>query len=286
MGGNIETRVTFVGDLTVDKYPKLKDKLPHLGGASLNSAVWALRVGADSASVIAAVGTDDVGKDYFAKMKLERVNADGVSILPGRTSSIEIFVDPGTGERRWGTWDGGVLEQYHLGNREFDLLRLARAASLTIYGKTVHLLPEFAGWGREHKTRPILAVNFDDLSQFDRSLKIVTDHLDGFDAAFFGLDREADGALITELEHLASDTGKLMIVTLGKHGAVGFKGIEKFESPAVYVAPGSVKDTTGAGDAFLAACIVEHMRTGGDIAASLAKGNLFGAQKIQILGAY
>jgi sugar/nucleoside kinase (ribokinase family) len=275
--------IAFIGDLTVDKYPTLHKT--HLGGASLNSAIWALRAGAERASVIAAVGNDDAGKLYFDKMHEEHIDSTGVMVLPGKTSAIEIFIDPKSGERKYGAWHAGVLEQYHLREKEYDFLRLHKAASLTVYGKTKHLLSELSLWSEAVKMKPFLVVNFDDLSQFDHSLNIVKNNLNGIDAGFFGLDKEEDKKRIQELRKLAKDTGKLMVVTLGKSGAIAFDGNTKYEAPARHINPAAIKDTTGAGDAFLAGFIVQYMKSY-DILSSLVAGNRIAAQKIQILGAY
>ena len=273
--------LAFIGDLTVDYYPKLNKK--HLGGSSLNSAIWALRSGTDRVSIVAAVGDDEVGTAYLRKMRELGIEDAGVSVFRGITSNIEIFVDRSTGERQWGNWEAGVLGRYHLGDKAFDHLRVQSAASLTIYGKTAHLLTELSDWGRNEERKPFLAVNFDDLSQFTRSINVVEKHIDGIDAAFFGLDKEADEEIIKDISALSRDTGKLMIVTIGKYGAVAFQGGNELLSPAYTVE--NVIDTTGAGDAFLAGFIVCYMKTN-DVQASLAVGNNIASQKIQILGAY
>ena len=148
------------------------------------------------------------------------------------------------------------------------------------------LLSELVEWADGRKDRPMVTLNFNDLSQFGNTVDIVARHSAGFDAAFFGLNTERNRELVTDIQRVAESSGKLMVVTLGKHGAVAFKGEEMFESPAIVVPQDDITDTTGAGDAFLGAFLVTYMQTNGDIQASLSSGNHFGAQKIQIRGAY
>jgi len=278
-----KSSIAFIGDLTVDRYPNLGKK--YLGGASLNSAIWALRAGTKKVSVVAAVGNDEDGKLYFKKMREENIDSTGVSVLSGKTSTIEIFVDPKTGERSYGKWRVGVLEQYHLGEKEFDFICLHKAASLTVYGKTKHLLSELTLWSEAVKKKPFLTVNFGNLSELDHPFDIIAANVHGIDAGFFGLDKGADKEKIKELQLLAKDTGKLMVVTLGKSGAIAFKGNKNYEAPAIHINSKEIKDTTGAGDAFLAGFIVQYLKSC-DILSSLEEGNRIAAQKVQILGAY
>jgi fructoselysine 6-kinase len=275
--------IAFIGDLTVDRYLGLRKT--HLGGASLNGAIWAMRAGAKQVSIVSAVGNDKPGRLFLQKICAEHINEKGVSVLQGRTSSIEIFVDS-KGERSWGKWDAGVLEQYHLGDHELTVLRSSQVVVVTVYDKTLHLLFPLSALEKENIKRPIVVVNFGDLSELGRSTKIVEDHLDDFDVAFFGLNSNSDSGYITKIKKIANNTGKLMVVTLGDHGAIAFRGRENYESPSEHVDPKTVIDTTGAGDAFLAAFTVTYLKTDGDIMASLSAGNHLSAKKIQMLGAY
>jgi sugar/nucleoside kinase (ribokinase family) len=276
--------VAFIGDLTVDNYKNIEID-PHYGGSSLNNAVWALRSGATRVSVIAAVGDDEAGKSFLKKMHEEHVDSTGVTALSGETSTIEIFIDPASGERSLRNWRAGVLEKYHLGKKEFDLLRLYTSASLTIYRNTKHLISELSQWGEVEEGRPFLAVNFGDLSHFDHSIDIVIANIGGIDAGFFGLDKETDKERIREIQLLAKDTKKLMVVTLGNFGAIAFDRNSTYEAPIIPLPDEKVKDKTGAGDAFLAGFIVDYMKYM-NIQTALEAGNRIAAQKIQILGAY
>jgi fructoselysine 6-kinase len=274
--------ITFIGDLTEDKYPK--EGIIHLGGASLNGAVWAQRAGAKHVSIVSAVGDDESGRLFLQKIHDKHIDERGISVLPGRTSSIEIFVDS-KGERSWGEWDAGVLEQHYLGNNELSLLRSSQVVVLTVYDKTLHLLFPLSALKKEDTKRPIVVVNFGDLSELGRSTNIVKDHLDDFDVAFFGLNRDTGTGYIDEIKNIANNTGKLMIVTLGKYGAMAWKGDAEYSSRAVCVNPKDIKDTTGAGDAFLAGFLTEYIQSH-SIQSGLVAGNRIAARKIQILGAY
>lgn len=272
--------IAFIGDLTVDKYPELRKT--HLGGASLNSAVWAIRAGADHVTVFAAVGTDSYGTQYKEWLTRKGVSTTGLSILPGTTSTIEIFLEQ-NGERRWGPWKEGVLADYHFGAHEFALLQTHKVAVLTVYRKTQQLLSEFTGPWKGSGKKPIRVVNFGDLSHFSRSIKLIEDNIANLDIVFLGLQMEKDRLILSALRKLSRETGKQIIVTLAQHGAIAWKGNTEYSSPVFHVT--NIVDTTGAGDAFLSGFLVRYLKSN-DIQSSLDAGNHLAAKKIQILGAY
>lgn len=272
-------RIAYIGDLTVDVYPQ-KRKV-HLGGTSLNSSMWAKRLGAHP-SILAAVGDGAAGTKFLQRLKKEHIDYSHVQTLHGTTSNIEIFLDNG-GEKRYGEWNPGVLTQYHLESAQYAFLKKHRAASLTVYGATRHLLDEFAGFGKRRKRRmPLLAVDFGDLSEFGKEVQTVAIGLDGVDIAFLGLDKDADEELINSLRELAGETGKLIVVTLGKYGSVAYNGKRVFVQPPKNVV---VKDTTGAGDAFLAGFLVSYLNVR-NVPTALREGTNLASQVIQKLGAY
>ena len=272
-------RIAFIGDLTVDVYPQ-KHRV-HLGGSSLNSSMWATRLGAEP-SIFAAVGEDAAGKKFLRKLAAEDIGASQVQTLHGKTSNIEIFTDT-MGEHRFGEWEPGVLANYHLGTRDYIFLKKQRAASLTIYGPTHHLLEEFVVFGKKKKRRvPLLSVDFGDLSQLAGDVGVVESSIEALDVLFFGLDKDADEEMINTLRQLADTFGKLIVVTLGAYGSIAFQGNQSFIQPVHAVC---IKDTTGAGDAFLAGFLVSYLKTR-NVQKSLAAGTDLASRVIQKLGAY
>jgi fructoselysine 6-kinase len=279
---NSRVSLVFIGDLTVDTYPKSGVHKP--AGASLNGAVWAKRFGVSRVSVIAPVGTDDAGRTILTALAEQGIDADGVSVVHGHTSSIEILVDK-KGEHSWGEWSPGVLAGFHFSPEIYRRLAGYDGASLTIYGKTRHLLEEFARSGARGAKQTFLSVNFDDLSQLGGTPDSVSAVIRDIDAGFFGLHGTRDTALIRELRRLSMETGKLLVITLGRKGAVAFCGNTSIESSAVRVPQSAIKDTTGAGDAFLAGFLSEYLRDR-NIIRSLRTGNDLAARKIKLFGAY
>ncbi len=175
----MKPKLAFIGDLTVDSYPKLNSA--HLSGSSLTCALWAKKLGAKT-TILAAVGDDNSGKQYKELFKKENLSLKFLKSLKSRTSNIEIFLDK-NGERTWGEWNPGALAQYHLDKPEYDFLKTQDAVALPVYAKTKHLLDELL---KIKPSKPLIAIDFDDLSQFppsprlrgaSKSTKIIENHL-------------------------------------------------------------------------------------------------------------
>jgi len=78
------------------------------------------------------------------------------------------------------------------------------------------------------------------------------------DFAFFSCSHTNDKGKIAELLKKAWDLGpKIVVSTLGAHGALAYDGYRLFEQMAVNIPP---VDTMGAGDAFIAAFIMSYLQ--------------------------
>lgn len=272
--------IAFLGDLTVDVYPELHTK--RLGGSSFTGAIWAKRLGAKS-SVLAAVGSDGAGKEYIHALIQERIGRKRIRVMKGKTSAIEIITDA-KGERRYGKWDAGVLSHYHLRKSDHVFLKSQDAFCLVVYDKTVQVLMDLAAYWRlmEKGKSPLRVVDFGDMSQFSFEASFVEGYIDTFDVFFFGLNKDTDERLINTLRELTVTYNKLTVVTLGKYGSLAWLGGKTFVQPAKEV---EAVDTTGAGDAFLVAFLVEYLESG-DVQGALKKGTILACRAIGSVGAY
>jgi sugar/nucleoside kinase (ribokinase family) len=253
-----------------------------LGGAALNGAIWARRCGAVS-SVISAVGSDELSKPFLQKLRKEKIQTRAVQKKRGKTSSIEIFV--GTdGERGYGKWDPGVLARYHVRPQDKKTFASLDAIIITVYPPYEHVLDELSAWKKRIKPakRPLFIVNYGDLKEFENCPDVVLRHSDLSDISVFGLNKDKDEALINEIRLLTMSRHAMSIVTLGKFGSLAWKGDDTYVQPAQEV---EAVDTTGAGDAFLAAFTVSYLKTN-DAQKSLSAGTICASQVIQKVGAY
>lgn len=76
---------------------------------------------------------------------------------------------------------------------------------------------------------------------------------------------------------------KVVVVTLGEKGSVGYKGDDIYFQQAI--PPHKIVDTTGAGDGYTAAFIAEFLKTNGNIQSSMREGAEYSSKKLGHLGA-
>lgn len=270
--------IAFIGDLTVDRYVNRGDI--KLGGAALNMAIWTKRLGA-APSVVTAVGNDESGNKFLEKLKTDSIDVSHVHILDGHTSNIDIFVNS-SGERRYGVWDPGSLAQYHLSSSDIRFLKKQDAVSVTIYPQFVHVLDELRQVTKSRRKKPLVSINYGDLGEFEEKKSVVMEYIDVADILVFGLDKDTDEQRINELQLLAAEEKKIIIVTLAKFGSIAYVEDDVFVQMADEV---PVVDTTGAGDAFLAAFLVTFLQSK-NIQQALQDGTNLASKVVGRLGAY
>ena len=263
-------RIAFVADLTADIY--VDSHTVKYGGAALNMAMWAKRVGVNP-EIVSAVGNDADGKGFLSYIRKQGLVTIGIQKKRGPTSSIEIFLK--NGERNYGQWRPGVLATFHLRRREKTFLQKVDAIVVTIYPQYEHILGELK------RKLPFVVINFGDLKEFHDDFGVVERYADKADILLFGLDKDADEPLINRIRDLSTST-RMCMVTLGKYGSVAWLGGKTFVQPAKEVA---VVDTTGAGDAFQVGFLAHYLSTR-NIQESLRKGTILASRAIRKVGAY
>lgn len=270
--------IAFLGDLTADVY--VERKTVKLGGAALNDAIWAGRLGID-AKILSAVGDDPTGKNFLSKIKREEIDSSYVEVLPGETSSIEIHVSS-NGAHRYGFWKPGVLAHYHVPKLRYHELNRMDALCATVYPPYIRVVRELCEVKKDHiSKKPLVVFNFGDMKEFHDDLSFVDNALDCAGVLAFGLDAQRDESLINKLKDLVP-RDRVLLITLGAYGSVSYWKGKTFIQPSFNI---HVTDTTGAGDAFLAAFLPEFLKTK-NVQRSLAAGAALASQCIQKLGAY
>ena len=279
-------RLLVVGDIAWDVLMRPSgdlvwgaDVMGHLdlmpGGSAANVAVWARRLGAD-VTLVGLVGDDRFGDLMRAHLELEGV-ADFVRVVPGgQTMRIGVLVRPDA-EHAF------VTDHSHpprLTAADLPLSLLERADAVFFNGYAVFMAgsASFAsGLLAEARRRGIL-VTFDpssfSLIRAYGSARLLDEigHLDILLA-----NGDEAGALVPNrpevelLQHTA-----LAVVKRGGRGATAIH--EGRHEPI------NVVDTTGAGDAFDAAFLVEYLAHW-DLARALAAANRLGGHVASRLGA-
>jgi sugar/nucleoside kinase (ribokinase family) len=279
--------ITIAGELNLDLilYGLPEHLLPE---RELLADRMMLTLGASSAIVahnLSALGSrvgfqSRIGDDALGRIALQRLEESGVDVsklrvVPGKTTTgltvilhheqwRNILTYAGTiSELTWDDLDLGYLadsrhfhfSSYYLQNglrpRVRELFQRLRSKGLTIS----------------------LDTNDDPDDRWEADLHDLLQHVD----VFLPNEREACKAAGTEdLEEAVSRLSQLvplLVVKLGRKGALAQRGSERFTASAREITP---VDSVGAGDSFDAGFLHEYVR-GSDLQACLASGNQSGA---------
>jgi fructoselysine 6-kinase len=260
-GAAREGGVATVGDNCIDQYlaPVARSAV---GGNAVNVAVQLARRGRPAA-YFGAVGDDAPGRRIIAALRAQGVAVEAVRTAEGVTAMTDLRLE-GDGERTITREDFGVCAAYAPGEDELALLARARH---------VHI-----GWLRDpHAVRGALAARGVSLSQ-DCA---VAAGFDGLAIAFCSAGEDPTRA--PELARQAIAGGaRLAVVTCGRYGSMAFDGTTHWRTDA---APTRLVDTTGAGDAFIAAFIDAYL-AGREVQGCLEAGRDAGAEACSYLGGW
>lgn len=299
--------VLSLGDLLLDlvvRYDPLSgeaDAAPEAvqlwpGGSAANFAVWAARCGA-SVRFVSRVGRDLPGETLIRSLEDESIIPSVRVVDDLSTGRVLVMVDP-EGTRRMWSYPGASatispddldpawfynLDAFHLTG--YSLLRegpsaaalhalhLARAHGsplCTLDPNPPHLI---AGFGPDRFRDILKQVQFDIIFPNLEEARLLTTE-------------DAPEAMAADLLSLSP----VVVLTLGEQGcliaASAGAGL-KYAPMILRVEPApvqTVRDVTGAGDAFAAAFVVEYLRTD-DLRASAQVANNLAAQVVSRVGA-
>ena len=233
----VTRRATAIGDNCVDDYIK-PVRRRFAGGNAYNVAVQLARRGFAS-EYMGAVGNDDAGRALRTVLEREHVATERLQVLPGHTSVTKIELQEG-GERVFLHEDFGVVADYE--PSEDDLNRAAE--SDIVHGAVARDVEAFLAALHERGARV----------SYDFSTKDAPLDLRMLDVAFFSA---RPGIAPVELaRHAVASGATAAVVTCGSQGSVAVEG-EAIEEIAA--TPIDSVDTTGAGDAYIAAFLAGRL---------------------------
>jgi sugar/nucleoside kinase (ribokinase family) len=279
--------VTVAGELNLDLILYgLPDELPPerelladrmmltLGGSSAilahNLAALGSRVGFQS-----RIGDDDLGTTALLRLQESGVDVSELRRVPGPVKTGLTVILQRAAWRNMVTYSGTIAETRW---DDLDLAYLAdsRHFHVSSYYLQGGLRPRLAELFRTMKEAGLttsLDTNDDPDDKWEGGLQETLRYVD----VFLPNEREAPkaagvGDLETAVKKLAAIV-PLVVVKLGREGAMAQRGSERITSPAFRV---DAVDAVGAGDSFDAGFLHEYVR-GADLGACLAAGNLAGA---------
>jgi sugar/nucleoside kinase (ribokinase family) len=279
--------VTIAGELNLDLilYGLPEDLPPE---RELLASNMMLTLGASSAIVahnLAALGSkvgfqSRIGADPLGQIALDRLQQSGVDVsrvrrVPSATTTGLTVILYHQAWRNILTYAGTIAELCW-DDLDFDYLADSRHFHLSSYYLQKGLQPRVGELLKRLKSAGLtisLDTNDDPDDQWQGGLREVLPYVD----IFLPNEREARKAggsedLETAVRNLA-DLVPLLVVKLGREGAMAVRGKERFVSPAQNV---DAVDPVGAGDSFDAGFLNQYLQ-GADLPQSLAGGNIAGA---------
>ena len=247
-----------------------------------------LTLGASSAIVahnLSALGSrvgfqSRIGEDPLGRISLERLQESGVDVskvrvVPGATTTGLTVILHHAQWRNILTYAGTIAE-LRWDDLDLDYLSDSRHFHFSSYYLQKSLRPRVVELFQYLKSKGLtisLDTNDDPDDRWEGGLHDVLRHVD----IFLPNEREARKAAGTEdLEDAVgrlSELVPLLVVKLGRKGALARKGSERFTAAAREVVP---VDPVGAGDSFDAGFLHEYIH-GADVQTCLRSGNLAGA---------
>jgi sugar/nucleoside kinase (ribokinase family) len=279
--------VTIAGELNLDLILYgLPEQLPP--ERELLADRMMLTLGSSSAIVahnLAALGSrvgfqSRIGDDPLGKIAIERLQQGGVDVsqvrrVPSSTTTGLTVILHHEGWRNILTYAGTIAET-SWDDLDLDYLADSRHFHFSSYYLQRALLPRVGELFQRLKAKGLtisLDTNDDPDDRWEGGLHEVLRYVD----VFLPNEREAcKAAGHDDLEaaiRKLSTLVPLVVVKLGRKGALAQRGAERFTSPPQEVVP---VDTVGAGDSFDAGFLHEYVR-GSDLPTCLASGNRAGA---------
>jgi sugar/nucleoside kinase (ribokinase family) len=279
--------VTVAGELNLDlilygvpeELPRERELLADrmmltLGGSSAivahNLAALGNRVGFQSR----------IGDDQFGQIALEQLQQSGVDVtrvrrVTGATKTGLTVILQRQAWRNMVTYSGTIAE-FCWEDLDLDYLADSRHFHLCSYYLQRGLRPRVGELFQHLKSAGLtisLDTNDDPDNEWQGGLHDILRYVD----VFLPNEREARKVAGTEDLDLAirtlAELVPIVVVKLGRDGAMAQRGKERFTSPAQKI---DAVDPIGAGDSFDAGFLHQYLR-GADVPACLASGNMAGA---------
>jgi fructoselysine 6-kinase len=234
-------KIAAFSSLCVDRYPQQNIAKP--GGNSLNIAVHAKRLGAQTVSIAGFIGTDSYADMIEQLLKAEHIDFSHLFRLPGATASNKLY-NTADGERysNEGDWDNGVKNAAVLSEATWKYVLSHDIIAVPYWDANLDELM------KRRSRSNLVIVDFMHFDDFD----IIRKHLPYIDIACMS----PKIAHLPDVQCLAEESKKLFIAMLGAEGSkVFFEGKQYFQ-PALPVP--KVIDTTGCGDSYQAGFLYSY----------------------------
>lgn len=254
-------RVSFcsIGDCNVDVYKNQRYAL--LGGTAFYAALAASEADTTT-SLVSSVGDDRFGKEYLSVCKKNNIDASHLRRSNKPTSHVEIQLD-NSHVPQFAGWEHGALTELLFSPRDISFIGSHQIARVTLFTTFEYVFDQVFKMKLPHTYK---VADFSGDSLYSKEKEILEKYIDGFDliAKSITKDQLSDLSYFT---NLSKQTKKLILLTAGRNGSIALYNDQKFTVPVQNIVE---KDTTGAGDVYLAIFSIMYKQTN-DIQLSMQK---------------
>lgn len=263
-----------LGDLCIDNYLTYNKSFP--GGTAFNTAVNAVEARAH-VSIFSAIGTDSASQIFQKALAFYNIDSSHVKIFRGESSSIKVKSD-NQGQRFFSDWKLGVLKKYSLQPKDKKKLAEYDIAKITLFKPLQKMFDEFC---QTNLPLTLKAADFAGSSQTSENIFVIPQYIRQFDICIKSIS-EQDSNSLSFLQQLSIEhKKKILLALLGEKGSIAFFNGKSYQQQAIKT---KVKDTNGAGDAYIAHFLISYLRKR-DIPHAMFEASKAASEKISKLGA-
>ena len=259
-------KITALSSCCVDFFPELEKV--YVGGNSLNFATQCKLSNITDISVMGAVGEDWYGD--LIEQHLDKCNIDRSRLyrLNVPTASNRIYINE-QGDRYFkeNSWNGGAFDKFRLSEEDWLYMENRDIIAMPAGDPNLDSLLE------RRTQNQLVVIDFLDY----HSIEFIEKRIEHIDIVFLS----ANENRFDSLKKLAFKSGKMIVATIGSEGSVAFYKDSIFRQEAIHV--DKIIDTTGCGDAYQAAFMIEWF-TSKDVKKAMLEGSLAASKVLSFIG--
>ncbi len=261
-------KILGLGDNTIDTYVFQDTGYP--GGNAVNVAVFCQRLGAQAA-YLGFLGDDERGRVIRDALLLEGVEVSQAHMVKGVGTNYAL-VELKDKDRVFTESESGACELIHLEAEDFEYIAGFDLVHSSVYSHLESQLPQI----RQHSKK--LSFDFSDRHDLER-LQKVGPYIDYAFLSCSEISMEEQGKRMDQLLELGAS---LVVATRGKAGSWAKTERNSWHQGSL---PANVVDTLGAGDAFIAALLMNYSADG-DLAKAMYAGAAYAARACEHYGGW
>jgi len=252
----------------VDVFPE--KGIINAGGNALNVAANCSKTGKAEVYLMGNIGTDIYADEIIKKADEYNINCDKLYKVAGDSANNKIYLTE-NGERYFkeDSWTSGVYQDYRISSDDEAFMKGFDAVATTFNDPNFKAIIDIS-----RNSDYLLSVDFLDHIPSDNW----RDFLDAIDLFFISAKEEQ----LPLLKKWSFEYSALFVATLGENGSIAYKNGEDYSCSAVKVE--KVIDTTGCGDSYQGAFIVDYL-INNDVLSAMQAGSKAAAVTLSFVGA-